>query len=367
MSYRKLLIKKKIKTRFNYIEVLKSHPLAVCSGGFGISPYLQELQCHVGQNDIYESGSKMLSKLLRLPMDKKQIERVSKYHSEKVSHHLSDEVAKQLPQLMDKDEKLYVMMDGSMLLTRNEGSQASSDKEEVESTDTESQEASSNWKEVKLARLFSTKSIYSLNKERNWIKESLYVGHLGKHTDFLEKLSAYTDQYDQEMVFINDGAHWIWNWVESYYPSSVQILDFYHAKEYLAEFAKSQFSDKKEKKEWIEKQENQLWQDQIAQVLTDIEALQTKTKKQQKAKNKILTYYNNHQERMKYGTFKKKGYLVGSGPIESANRTVVQKRMKLSGQRWTKDGAQKILDLRIINLNDNWDKVIDSVNGKLVA
>jgi len=63
----------------------------------------------------------------------------------------------------------------------------------------------------------------------------------------------------------------------------------------------------------------------------------------------------------------KQGYLVGSEPIESANRTVIQKRMKLSGQRWTKEGAQKILDLRIAYLNNKWDKVIQSVNGKLAA
>ena len=70
---------------------------------------------------------------------------------------------------------------------------------------------------------------------------------------------------------------------------------------------------------------------------------------------------------MGYSSFRKKGLLVGSGPVESANRTVIQKRMKLSGQRWTIDGVQNILDLRIAHLNGIWDKIIQLIDGKLVA
>ena len=50
--------------------------------------------------------------------------------------------------------------------------------------------------------------------------------------------------------------------------------------------------------------------------------------------------------------------LVGSGAIESAHRTVVQKRMKLSGERWSKKSAGHLLDLRVIYMNHQWDKVI---------
>src|SRR5690606_19960480 len=60
----------------------------------------------------------------------------------------------------------------------------------------------------------------------------------------------------------------------------------------------------------------------------------------------LLSYYKNNKKRMLYGTYKKQGYLVGSGPIESANRNVIQKRLKLSGQRWTEQGAQHIACLR---------------------
>jgi len=64
---------------------------------------------------------------------------------------------------------------------------------------------------------------------------------------------------------------------------------------------------------------------------------------------------------MKYGTSKKKGWLVGSGAVESAHRTVIQKRMKLSGQRWTLNGAQQILNLRVAHKNENWEQVVQLI------
>lgn len=50
---------------------------------------------------------------------------------------------------------------------------------------------------------------------------------------------------------------------------------------------------------------------------------------------------------MKYKTFIDKNLRIGSGAIESAHRDILQQRLKLSGQRWTKKGIQEIANLRI--------------------
>ena len=49
---------------------------------------------------------------------------------------------------------------------------------------------------------------------------------------------------------------------------------------------------------------------------------------------------------MYYQSFQEKGYFIGSGAIEAAHRHVLQQRLKLSGQRWTKDGFQSVANLR---------------------
>jgi hypothetical protein len=93
-------------------------------------------------------------------------------------------------------------------------------------------------------------------------------------------------------------------------------------------------------------------------------------------KKKITTYYENNKDCMKYKQYRHIGCgIIGSGAtvtehsrsIESAHRTVVQKRMKLSGQRrlvsiaepWSFNGATNMLRLRVISMNKQWAKVID--------
>jgi hypothetical protein len=67
---------------------------------------------------------------------------------------------------------------------------------------------------------------------------------------------------------------------------------------------------------------------------------------------------------MDYKTYKKIGAgIIGSGAIESAHRTVVQKRMKQSGQRWTNAGAQNMLNLRVLQMNGQWSKVVTMIKN----
>jgi hypothetical protein len=68
---------------------------------------------------------------------------------------------------------------------------------------------------------------------------------------------------------------------------------------------------------------------------------------------------------MKYKTFRQQGYLIGSGAMESAIRNVVQHRLKRSGQRWTVNGGQQVLNLRTLFLSNLENMVIDKI--KLTA
>jgi len=70
-----------------------------------------------------------------------------------------------------------------------------------------------------------------------------------------------------------------------------------------------------------------------------------------------LNYLNTNKKRINYGLFKEKGYLIGSGAIEAAHRDVIQKRLKLSGQRWTMAGAQQVANLRVADKSNRWNMV----------
>ena len=164
---------------------------------------------------------------------------------------------------------------------------------------------------------------------------------------------------EERLVFVGDGAKWIWNYVEAEYPKATQILDFYHAAEHLAKFSKFYFykKDCEERQKWLETTRKLLKEQGIQSVLKEIEVLEQKTPTIEAQRQRLITYIKNNEKRMDYPTFIQKGLLIGSGAIEAAHRTVTQKRLKLSGQRWSKVGAQRVLNLRTITLSGRWNKV----------
>ena len=76
----------------------------------------------------------------------------------------------------------------------------------------------------------------------------------------------------------------------------------------------------------------------------------------------IYNYIVNNKERIKYKSYKEKGYYIGSGPIESGNKVVIQQRMKQSGMRWGVSGGQYISTLRAKYESNLWNDVIEVVN-----
>jgi hypothetical protein len=315
----------KLLTSFGEITLHKGHPLAVSPGGFKISAYLQEQMCRAGSKMTFEESEEELNELLDIKTNAKQIERLCHHYGEQLNSINWREAYSEGIQLrIPFDQQLYLLMDGSMLLTR--------DKAQA-------------WKEVKLCRMFyNTDRVESVSKNRNMITSSRYVAHLGNHEEFLDKvLDVIPPGYSP--VFIADGAKWIWNWIEAYYPQSIQILDFYHCKEHLYSFAKERFTEN-EAKMWVDDGMEKLKTDRVELFLKELEELPVGNKSIEKSRTQLLTYLTNNRKRINYGKFIRKGLLIGSGAIESANRNVIQRRMKLSGQRWTVQGAKQMLNLR---------------------
>ena len=81
----------------------------------------------------------------------------------------------------------------------------------------------------------------------------------------------------------------------------------------------------------------------------------------------LIKYYQANSKRMQYKTYREKGWLIGSGPIEAAHRHVIQQRMKLSGQRWTLKGAQQLANLRMASKSNQWHKVYNAIHNQSVA
>lgn len=173
---------------------------------------------------------------------------------------------------------------------------------------------------------------------------------------FFPKFERHLTGYGNKVI-IGDGAKWIWNWADDNYPGALQILDFYHAKEKLVLFARHQYRDEAVRLPWIKEQADKLLDDRLEEVLSNLRSCRARNGEARLAKQKAIDYYIEHDDRMQYKTYREQGLMVGSGPIEAAHRSVVQQRLKLSGQKWSVSGAQAVANLRCYKHSGAWNIV----------
>lgn len=154
----------------------------------------------------------------------------------------------------------------------------------------------------------------------------------------------------QDLVFLGDGALWIWNLVDKYYPQARKIVDWYHAEEHLEKVAASTFADASERIAWLAKTTQALWDGQVEDVIAACSALS----KSSLVAAQAVTYFTNNCERMRYDQFRAAGYMIGSGTIESACKQIVTQRLKLPGAQWNVAGAVETAKARAVWLSDQW-------------
>lgn len=295
----------------------------------------------MAQGYVFEEAEEILSELLGLSISAKQIQRLSEHYGAALERQMEKQVNEEVPApvlpLKQKEEAVYVMVDGSMVYSREEG-----------------------WREMKVGRLFTASSRVAVQTGRNEVMQSLYVCHWGEHQAFLQKWEPYLEPYPNQII-IADGAKWIWNWAEDYHSGAVQILDFYHAVEKLGAYAVLQYSDPQQRREWIEAQKQRLRSNEVEKVIRHLKESNGRNKEAEKALADVVRYYESNVHRMQYKTFLEKGYMIGSGAVESAHRNIVQQRLKLSGQRWSIKGAQQIVNLRACKKSKQWNSLIQLI------
>ena len=160
----------------------------------------------------------------------------------------------------------------------------------------------------------------------------------------------------KEVVFICDGAAWIWRLIEKYYPQAIQIVDWYHASQYLTPVADAAFGQATpEAQQWLEQARCDLWEGRIQELILACQRLVHDHPAATEAAQKLITYYQHNEKRMDYARLRAQGYLIGSGTIESACKQIVGACLKIAGARWTFDGSVQTAKARAAWLSGDWD------------
>ena len=162
----------------------------------------------------------------------------------------------------------------------------------------------------------------------------------------------------QVIVFIGDGAAWIWNLCKEYFPNAVQIVDYPHAVSHLYNVAKLVFGETEIElvEAWIKETEPILHDGNITEVASSIRALATQHPEVCESLERAARYFEKHAKRMQYRAFREKGYMIGSGVIESACKHVVGERCKQAAMRWEKPGINAVLKWRCLSKNKAWER-----------
>ncbi len=158
-----------------------------------------------------------------------------------------------------------------------------------------------------------------------------------------------------EVCAVQDGAEWLQGLVDYHRPDAVRILDFAHAAEYIHEIGQAvQAAGGKLPATWLEGVLHRLKHQGPHRVLTHLSWLAARYPSpliQEK-----LAYLQKRETHMQYPTYQATGWPLGSGSVESANKVVVEARLKGAGMRWERQNVNRMLVLRNAVCNRRWNE-----------
>ena len=158
------------------------------------------------------------------------------------------------------------------------------------------------------------------------------------------------------------GAPWIWNRIREIYPEAKMVLDYYHCSEYLYDLAHAQYGkDSQKGQERVETALTRLLSNQNDGVLAGIKRMKPSSDAAREQIKKTLRYLSKRKDKVDYGSFRRGGYHIGSGGIESSNKFISNVRLKRSGAWWYRTNANNILKLRCAKYNGTFDQVMPKI------
>jgi len=219
------------------------------------------------------------------------------------------------------------------------------------------------WREVKTMAVGEFAGIWNAKKGEVQVKgkEISYFSRSYRAREFeryaLAELQRRGIDNAQRIVTINDGAEWIQSFADYHFPKAVRILDFSHALGYISQAGQGVWGESTERSnQWYRRMRHQLKHQPPQRTLDDLGFLSRKAKTDEAlaAVDDALRYLSKRITLIDYPHFRKQGFPIGSGSVESSHKVVVQSRMKRGGMRWAETHVDPLLALRNLVVNGRW-------------
>jgi hypothetical protein len=323
------------------------------------------MQSVVGSEMPFAPGCEPMKLLAGLDVTAKAIQRATEPIGMQIAQRDEQEIARAkqlvLPVVSTQSiPKMYVLMDGVQIPVVAAETEGRAGRIEGQRART---------RECKLGCVFTQTTVDEEGQPIRDPDSTTYFGAIEPAEEF--GIRAYTEAWPRgwewatTKVALADGAVWIWNLVDQHFPSAIQIVDLYHARQHLWNVAALLHPhDPAAKKLWMIPMKELLDAGNIESPVARLREIAHEPADAHPDMTaeilKEAEYFQTNASRMRYPEFRQQGLFVGSGVIEAGCKSVVGSRLKQSGMFWTVRGANAVIALRCCRINgrfeDYWEK-----------
>lgn len=311
---------------------------------------IQKVASRVGAYMPFDTSGRQIKELTGILIGGKTVERITKQVGKEVQRYNQGRDKRMPDRAKITKQTMYLCMDGTGIPMN---------KEEVKGRKGK-QTAEAKTREVKLGCIFTQIGVNQKGYPVREAESTTYVGGIINAETFGRQIYDESNnriaEQARRLCIIGDGAAWIWNIAEEYFPGSIQIVDLYHAKEHYWNVGRSFFYKGSKMLEiWTENRRKELEQGNVKKVIKAIKRLKSKTDSQRSVVETETAYFNKHKNRMRYNYFRKNKLFVGSGVLEAGCKSVIGQRLKQSGMHWSLEGAKSVIALRCCMHSNQWE------------
>jgi len=185
----------------------------------------------------------------------------------------------------------------------------------------------------------------------------LYVAQMEKYPEVVSQLCSAAAMLGMtgqtHVVAVADGAQGLREELENQFSNMQFILDKPHLKKHLYETASALCYSENQQHQWVHAKLEEVSEGHVENILKDLETQNT-TEPNNRLRQ-FIGYLSRFADAVDYNRFKELGYPIGSGEVESAHRSIPQRRLKLPGACWRPDSINPMLAMRVIRANGWWN------------
>lgn len=320
--------------------------------GTVFSPGTRRLMARAGQRDTFKEGRDDLLEFASIKVTAKDVERVAEGTGKAVENWQEAERralmnADRTAEPLERVPVLYICYDGTgvpMVPWETVGRRG------------RQPDGTSRTREVKLGCVFTQTKLDEKGYPVRDDGSTTFVGAIESSGEFGARIYGEALRRGLrgagKVAVIADGARYNWEIAAMHFPSAIEIVDLYHAREHLHSLCGLLAPGGGREFSRLEKRLSaMLDKGKVEQILEETQALLPRSGKRRAAILKETGYLRNNASRMRYGDYRTQGLFVGSGVVEAGCKTVISKRLKQSGMQWTVRGANAIIALRCCHLS----------------